>query len=170
MKNEAQFKIQFKKSVRAHHGFAISLAAPMLVGIPDLWVCIPEFMPILLEAKWIGEITRDKFSRKVPFTDMQTHWIRSCDEILPYSAMGLIGFKYKDDYRAALVKYGTQHYYQISNSFLQDCANVPLRGAKEQRHFDITDLFHQVPIPRITREKKVDINAEIEQSLIDSFI
>lgn len=134
-------------------GFSISLAAPTLVGTPDLYVIMPEFLPILIEAKWLGKVNRDKFARKVPFTDMQQHWIKCCDDVLPYSAMGLIGLEYQDKIHAVLVKYGTQHFYKLDNSFKSDCAWVTLNKHSDDkaRRFDVAELFRKVPIPRMLR-------------------
>lgn len=153
MKTEAEFKSIFKKSLRWQGGFAISLAAPMVVGIPDLYVVLPEYLPLLLEAKWLGKITREKFSRKVPFTDMQQHWIKCCDDVLPYSAMGLVGFEHQGDVYAVLVKYGTPHFYQMTNGFLVDCSYVILNKKElaHHRRFDVVELFKNVPIPRMLR-------------------
>ena len=147
MKTEAEFKTLFKKSVRAAKGTSISLAAPMLVGIPDLWVAIPGYLPILLEAKFLGEFKREKFSRKVPFTPMQVNWIRECDDVCPYSAMGLVGFYYKELLRAALIKYGTPLFYNFTQTFQVDCAHTTYNYTKKA--FDIFDLFAKVPVPRI---------------------
>lgn len=150
--NEAKFKDKFKKSVRNHGGAAISLAAPMISGIPDLWVALPEFMPVLLEVKYLGEISRDKFSRKVPFTEIQQHWIQQCDNVLPYSAMGLVGFYYNSLYYAVLVKYGTPCFYKMTSDFKTQCSYVSIPNLNI--HFDITTLFHNVPIPRVEKITK----------------
>lgn len=169
MKNEADFKAKFKKSVKYHRGFALSLAAPMLVGIPDMYVALPEYLPILLEAKWLGEIKRDKFKRKIPFTAMQMHWLTECDNVLPYSAMGLIGFEYKEQIYAVLVKPGTPYFYELTDGFLVNCANVVCKRKEtniDYSQFDVTDLFKQVPIPRIAR-KTSDLGIVIKHSDIN---
>lgn len=165
--NEAKFKTAFKKSVTRHKGFSISLAAPMIVGIPDLYVVIPEFLPVLLEAKWLGEITRDKFARKVPFTPMQQHWIQCCDNVSPYSAMGLVGFKLRGLYYAVLVKYGTPCFYKMTSDFVAQCSYVTTPSLSVA--FNVTALFHNVPVPRIERLKSkepsiyVTINVDNDQ-------
>jgi hypothetical protein len=123
----------------------------MISGLPDLYIVLPGFLPVLLEAKWLGEIKRDKFHRKPQFTEMQIHWIKSCDNVVPYSAMGLIGLKYQGVYTAALVKYGTPLFYEFSNTFLTDCAYVKYQG--NERRFDVQQLFAGVPIPRIPSKR-----------------
>lgn len=160
--NEAKFKSAFRKSVTQHKGFSIALSAPMISGLPDMYCCLPEFLPILLEAKWLGEITRDKFSRKVPFTEMQQHWIQCCDNVSPYSAMGLVGFKYRNLYYAVLVKYGTPCFYKMCSDFVTQCSWVTIPSLSVA--FDVTKLFHNVPIPRVEKPKKK------EQSIYDTMM
>jgi hypothetical protein len=147
MKNEAEFKSLIKKSVIYCKGYCFSIAAPMISGLPDLYIVLPGYLPVLLEAKWLGEIKRESFSRKPQFTELQAHWIKSCDDVVPFSAMGLIGFKYKDVYTAALVKYGTPLFYAFSNIFLTDCSYV--KYSQATKRFDMQQLFAGVPIPRI---------------------
>lgn len=167
--NEAKFKTAFKKSVKAHKGFSLSLAAPMIVGIPDLYVVLPEYLPVLLEAKYLGEIKREKFSRKVPFTLMQQHWIQSCDNVSPYSAMGLVGFKYNNLYYAVLVKFGHKQFFNMSQDFLSECSYVRVVSLSET--FDVSALFANVPIPKIekinTPNWRITIDKDITPVRID---
>lgn len=149
MRNESDFKSAFKRSVRRYHGFSLSLAAPMIAGIPDLFVVMPGYMPVLLEAKWLGEIKRERFSRKLNFTPLQILWIKECHEVNPYTAMGLIGFIYKDQIHACLVTYGTPMFYQFSHCFLTDCAYAPLLA--QTKVFDVPEMFSDVPIPKINQ-------------------
>lgn len=136
----------------------------MISGIPDLWVIIPGYLPVLLEAKWMGEVKRDNFSRKVPFTAMQTNWIKECDDVCAYSAMGLIGIKYHNRVYASLVKYGTPQFYNFTQSFICDTANVLYQPT--EKLFDISTLFAKVPIPRLQaknghQDLKYDRTAEM---------
>lgn len=168
MKNEADFKTKFKKSIKYHKGFSLSLAAPMLAGIPDLYVVMPEYMPVLLEAKWLGEITRDSFKRKLPFTDLQVEWIKQCHNICAFSAMGLIGFNYQTRIHAVLVTYGTPQFYELNQACIFESPNVVYMTAKYEDNpdsrgaymFDIPLLFSRVPIPRMSR-RPCDPLAEI---------
>jgi hypothetical protein len=152
--NEAKFKTAFKKSVKAHKGHSLSLAAPMLVGLPDLWVAIPEYIPVLLEAKWLGEITKDKFSRKVPFTPMQQHWIQQCCLVTRCSAMGLVGFKWRGLYYAVLVEYGGYGFSQMTQDFILQCSYVSVSSLSQP--FNVSTLFRNVPIPRIALAQDFD--------------
>jgi len=168
VKNEAEFKSLFKKSVRHAMGFSLSLAAPMVVGIPDLFVVMPRYMAVLLEAKWLGELTRDNFSRKIQYTPMQLEWIASCHRVNPYTAMGLIGFIYKKEIYACLVVHGTDIFYQFDNTFLTNCA-YSVRS-KETKLFDVQYMFSKVPIPKIAPFNRVEEDNKLTElvSLYDA--
>jgi hypothetical protein len=154
MKTESEFKSAFRKSVRRYKGFSMALAAPMISGIPDIFVVMPDYMPILFEAKWLGEITREKFSRKIQFTPLQLLWIGECHSVNPYTAMGLVGCIYKDKIHAILVAHGTPQFYQLSSCFLTDCSYSILSA--ETKVFDVPAMFSKVPIPRLERKKYLD--------------
>lgn len=151
MKNESEFKSAFKRSVRRYKGFSMSLAAPMISGIPDMFIVMPGYMPLLLEAKWLGEISRERFSRKVLYTPLQLLWIGECHDVNPYTAMGLAGCIYKGKIHAILLAHGTPQFYQLSSCFLTDCSYSTMSA--ETKVFDIPDMFSKVPIPRLERKK-----------------
>lgn len=144
MKNEADFKRIFKRSVKSEGGFALSLAAPMLAGIPDLYVVMPGYLPVLLEAKWLGEV-KDKFKRKVKYSPLQRVWIEECHSIVKYSALGLVGFKLNKQIIAALVPFDTDFFDCLTQDVLLYGNTVSLTNGT----FCVTSLFEQVPIPRI---------------------
>jgi hypothetical protein len=104
MKNEAQFKQVFKKSVSKAGGVAISLAAPMVSGIPDLYCLLPNRQPVLLEAKFLRGIKRSQFFRKIPYSTVQHYYLKQCDQRLRNSAMGLIGLEWNGDIYAVLME------------------------------------------------------------------
>lgn len=145
MKNEAEFKRKFKKSIKGHGGYSLSLSAPMIPGIPDLYVIMPGYLPVLLEAKWLGSIPRDKFKRKLRMSAVQTEVIRSCHGITPYSALGLIGFKWQVNHYAVLVPYGNENFESITNKFIESCAWCNTFSGQ----FDVHHLFHVSNIPRL---------------------
>ena len=147
MKNEAQFKSLIKKSIRAQKGFSLSLAAPMISGLPDLYCVLPSYIPVLLEAKWLGTIERNTFKRKIPFTPLQVVWIQECHEVSPYSAMGVVGLIYKGEIHCALVEYGTELFNTFDHTFIDRCSYVTYN--KDKKTLDILELFAKVPIPRI---------------------
>lgn len=150
MKNEADFKSLFKKSVRAQKGFSLSLAAPTIAGIPDLYVIMPGYLPIMLEAKYLKDVNLT-FKRKLQFTGLQRLWIEECHQITAYSAMGLIGFKYNDTPHAVMVAYGTDQFESLTHNFMDECAYVALD--KTTRLFNVLDLFSRVPIPKVGEAK-----------------
>jgi hypothetical protein len=140
MKNEADFKSAFKKSVKAQGGYAISLAAPMLIGTPDLYVIMPGYAPVLLEAKWLG-IVGAKFKRKLQFTAMQRHYLEECNKVRTGSALGLIGFKFDKIYHAVLVLPEAEH---LNNDF----AYLPWTSF-ESGKCNVLDLFSASNIPKM---------------------
>lgn len=163
MKSEAEFKKIFKKSVKYYKGFAISLAAPMLIGIPDLYVIMPGYMPVLLEAKWLGKIIRSHFHRKLQFTDMQINYINECCNVQHLAAFGLIGLIHYDEITAILVKYGTPLFYILDSSYLNECGYSKLytKGGKTHQVFDIPKMFEIAQIPKININKPIHISHEI---------
>lgn len=153
MKNEAEFKTMFKRSVSYERGMSISLAAPMLVGTPDLYVAMPGFLPILIEAKWLGTITKDTFKRKVQYTPMQRMYLTQIHNIVPYGAVGLVGFKFQGQTWAVMLPCDNSHFDSITHSFVTETANCLLLKATPlmPRRFSVSMLFDQVPIPRLAR-------------------
>lgn len=144
---EREFKNLIKLSVRRQHGVYIPLAAPMTSGLPDAYINMPSYIPILMECKWLGEIKREKFSRTPQFSPMQINFLQTCHDISPYSAMGGLGFIYEDKIHCALVAYGTPLFYNFNSDFKTQTAWVT-RSA-ETKVLDIVELFGKVPIPRI---------------------
>lgn len=136
MKSEADFKKHFKASVKAYGGFSISLAAPMLPGIPDLYVVMPGFAPVLLEAKLLKNLT-DRFNITPRFTELQKHFINNCNKILSGSAWGLICMKYQGCIHATLTDPNLKFsYIQISTP----CKNASVITHKSE-YFDIPAMF-----------------------------
>lgn len=142
MKNEAQFKTHFKKSIKAQGGFSLSIAAPMISGLPDLYVIMPGFCPLLLEAKWLGEVSNN-FHRKIGYTKLQEHYLRECCQIKDYTAMGLIGYRQNDCYWCTLVHPKFTHINNLSTEQFHIC----ISNTKEL--FDVKHLFGYYSIPRI---------------------
>ena len=156
MKNEAEFMQTFKRSVRVSRGHSISLAAPLVSGIPDLYIIVPSYIPVLLEAKWIKGITREKFKRKIRWSGMQKYIIQSLHEITPFSAMGLIGLHFCNKLYAVLVAYNTPIFEHFTEDFINCCSYTVWDS--EKKCFDILSLFAKVPIPKIGREINADTN------------
>lgn len=154
MKNEADFKSAFKKSVKAQRGFCLSLAAPMISGIPDLYVVINGFIPVLLEAKWLGEITRTPFSRKVNYSEIQKHWITECNRVQPNTAFGLVGCKYgRSLYSCYIQEVSKEDNYITSTT--EHFVNMV------DKHFDVIQLFELIKVPKVNKEVITMVHSDI---------
>lgn len=103
--NEREFKAIIKKSVKAQGGFALSLAAPMVSGVPDLYISMPGFIPVLLEAKWL------QFgpTRKIPITPIQRKTLEWCNNSVEGSAFIICGFKKEKQILASICVYDKTH-------------------------------------------------------------
>jgi hypothetical protein len=155
MKTEADFKTAFSKSVKRHKGVCIKLAAPLLVGIPDLYVIIPGYMPVLLEAKWLGQIRINRFSRKMNYTETQIRWIRECCEVQEFAALGLAGYQQENNITAVMLKYGTPEFYQVSNGSIYNCGLSTIY--KHSQIFDVPYMFEKAGIPKLKVNKGTEL-------------
>lgn len=142
MKNESQFKSHFKKSVKAQGGFSLSLAAPMLSGLPDLYVIMPGYCPLLLEAKFLGEVANN-FHRKIEYTKLQQHFLNECCNVKDYTAMGLVGYKQNNCYWCTLIHPKFTHINRTSTDQYHTCIS------NSKYLFDVHALLEYYPIPRI---------------------
>lgn len=143
MKNEAHFKLAIKHSVRKQKGFSFSLAVPIFPGIPDLYVILPSYMPVLLEAKWM-EVESTKFDRKIEYRPKQLEYARNINKVQDYAMMGLIGLKYKGDIFAVLTTINPTE-NRLSDQHLSTANKV----ARQDKLFDVLSLFRNSPIPLI---------------------
>lgn len=152
MKTEADFKLLFKKSVRHYKGASISLAAPLMPGIPDLYVIIPGYMPVLLEAKWLGSVG-ERFHRKMNYTAQQIEYIRACCEVHPYAAFGLAGMHRGNgrSISAVLLKYGTPLFYRVDSSCFYECGTDHIE--KASLYFNVPAMFEKAQIPKLSINK-----------------
>jgi hypothetical protein len=142
MKNETEFKNLIKKSVRAQKGFSISLAAPMLGGIPDLYVLARGFIPILLEAKWMGEL-KPGFNRKIKFRPLQKNYIDECNTIKECSAFCIVGFKFDNKISSIMT---------VHDSICHDRVKVELDHMNfigDNKLFDISNMFAYAGVPKL---------------------
>lgn len=143
MKDEAAFKTVFKKSIRADKGYSLSIAAPMISGLPDLWVSYPNYLPILLEAKFMKEVTQ-KFKRKINYSPLQKVLLEECNKANPFTAYGLIGFKWMGETFAVLTPF---HVEQIDFTFASKfphCLYNP-----KTKLFDVKYMFGHSTIPKL---------------------
>ena len=141
MQNEADFKKIFCKSIKNDKGFTMKLAAPMFGGIPDLYCIYPGYMPVLLEAKWLGELTA-LFDRKIPLSALQLHWLEETNKVQSSSSFGLVGFVHGPLIYAVLTDHNVT---QIDHTFKKHwpyCIYNP-----STRFFDVRSLFGYSHIP-----------------------
>ena len=132
---ESEFKRLFKKSVKYHGGFSASLSSNLHSGLPDLYVIVPSYPPVLIEAKFLKEVG-DKFSRKINYSEIQRVFLNSCNKVQPGAAFGLVGFKQGSNLYACLIH--PCHNY-IDSSFAEYCGvSIVNRTCP---YFDIPGLF-----------------------------
>lgn len=147
MRDEKDFKRHFKKSVSAQGGFSISLAAPMLAGTPDLFVTMPGYAPVLLEAKFLKELPI-YFNRKAGFTELQKHYLNNCNKVHKGIAWGVVGAHYDDKFIYCCL---VDPNHNITHNEL--CNGVLIRNQKEM--FDIQALFEpHVPKMQVSYQTK----------------
>lgn len=144
MKNESDFKSAFCKSIRSAKGYATKLAAPMISGIPDIYAIMPGYMPVLLEAKWFGEITSYSFNRKIKYSALQVDWLNETNKVQNFSSFGLMGLKYEGHIYCVLTPFHVTH---ISHEFKRRFPYCVL----DKKMFDVKELFlySQVPLMQI---------------------
>lgn len=143
MKNEAAFKTIFKNSIKAMGGYSLSLAAPMISGISDLYVNAPTYSPILLECKWLGSLTRT-FNRKIPITPIQKFVLDECCRANLNTAFGLVGFEWNGETYAVLITPEiTQLTFRFEDSFPYAVYS------RQSKTFDLTKMFEASKIPRL---------------------
>ncbi len=142
MKSESEFKTCFVNSVKAQKGYAIKLAAPTMPGLPDMYVIMPGYMPVLIEAKYFKELP-EKFNRKIHYSDMQLMYGRKINSVQNYAMMGLVGIKSvnKTIYACLL----PMQQPSISYLQLETCNKV----TRQNKLFDVMSLFRNSPIPKI---------------------
>jgi len=145
MKNEKELKQAVKKSVLHQKGMYLSLGQPMVSGTPDAYILMPNFIPVLIEMKWLGEITKTPFSRKVNYTEMQKHWITECNKVQPFTALGLVGLKYGKSLYSCYIQevYKGDNYI---NSTTEHFVNMV------DKHFDVIQLFELIKVPKVSKE------------------
>jgi hypothetical protein len=141
MQNEADFKRIFCKSIKNDKGFTMKLAAPMFGGIPDIYCIYPGYMPVLLEAKWLGDVV-EQFSRKIPLSALQLHWLEETNKVQNYSSFGLVGFTHGPLTYAVLTDHNVT---QINHGFKNTwpyCIYNP-----QSKFFDVRSIFRYSRIP-----------------------
>lgn len=154
MKDEGTFKSVFKKSIRKEKGYSISIAAPMISGLPDLAVFYQGYIPFFLEAKFLKEVTA-KFNRKINYSPMQILFMQETNSVISSSSFGLIGFKWLGEYWAVLTP---SHIDRIDYTFASKYPHC-LYNPKEKL-FDVKNLLQMSVIPKINIDLTKSISGD----------
>lgn len=162
MRNEADFKTKFCKSVKEDKGFTIKLAAPMMGGIPDIYCIYPGYMPVLLEAKWLGDLTK-YFNRKIPYSKLQIHWMQETNKVQKHSSFGLIGFKHQDNIYCVLM----DHYVENINHGFK--AIHPYCMYYNKR-LQVDNMFHTSYIPMMNTQPLQHLTRHVFPGMIEGII
>lgn len=80
MANELKLQTDIKKSVIKDGGYAVKQTNQFTIGILDLKVCLPPFVPCDLEVKDIGEVN-GPFNRLAGVSPKQAHTIRQMNGV-----------------------------------------------------------------------------------------
>ena len=146
MKNEADFKKLIKKSVTAQGGLYMSLACPVLSGIPDAYILMPGYSPILVEAKYMKDLN-DTFHRSIHYTAMQKYYLKHCENILTDSCIGLMGVHHKGQYKAIITRsYVTQVTSDDAQIATKFAINFPTREL-----FDILGIMDYYGMNKLSK-------------------
>lgn len=148
LRDEAHFKKLFKASVRLQKGYSLSLSAPVLPGLPDLYVVMPGYMPVLLEAKLIKNIERDTFKRKIEYSPMQLKYATEVNKVQSHAMMGLICIQHKSTEWCIMAQIVEGVEQRISHEMLPYLPKVSRRA----EGFDVDYLFSQTSIPRLSND------------------
>lgn len=104
MNSEAMFKKGVKNSVEKQGGYALSLAAPGIKGTPDLYVNFPRYWPLMVEAKWLGEVKYEHWQRKIPITKLQMHTLQTIELTNQGTAFIMVGLEWRFIIYALMVR------------------------------------------------------------------
>lgn len=76
---ETDHQTQIKLSVKRQGGYSFKLSNRFTIGIPDLLIALPPFVPCLAEVKDLGECVRE-FSRKLDVSPKQGHELKAIND------------------------------------------------------------------------------------------
>jgi len=136
MKNEAHLCTLIINSLKLQNGWGIKLPVPILRGTPDLLLNIPVIGLRVAEVKWLGDIKRRKFIRKLRVTELQKHILFENEAVTPYSSILLVGMIYNHYTYLIRCKYNES---ELTEEFKRTHAFTIL-GDKD-KYFDICKLF-----------------------------
>lgn len=103
MPSELPLQTDIKKSVRKDGGHSFKMSNRFSIGIPDLFMAIFPFAPILAEVKDLGECV-DNFSRQLNVSEKQKYELRALDDV--YSLQQSV---YTPSRHASVLLVGVRH-------------------------------------------------------------
>ena len=106
-RNELKLQAEICKSVIEQGGWAKKLTNQFTIGIPDLLISLPGFIPCLAEVKDFGEVG-DKFDRQIDLSPKQRHELLAFDKVNIGSAVLLIGLKWRNEHYLVALPPATQ--------------------------------------------------------------
>ena len=135
--NETEFKKKFKDSVRQSGGFAASLTGSTIGGggLPDMYVIVPGFNPMLIEAKFIKDVG-EKFTRKIDYSPLQKQFMLEANKVHNHATYGLVGLRKNNKTYAVIVPHNIE---KITHDMLGlTCTSWCGKG---QKYFDVKTMF-----------------------------
>jgi hypothetical protein len=103
MAKELDLQAKIIKSVKQDGGYGRKISHKFAIGIPDLLLALPSFVPCMSEVKDLGVVV-DNFDRQIGVTDKQLLEMKRFSE--PYENSMTI---YTPSKRAALILVGIVH-------------------------------------------------------------
>jgi len=152
---ETEFKRDFKRSVRQYGGLAISLSANHYAGLPDLYILLPGYTPLLVEAKFLKKINT-KFKRKIPYSPLQRKLLDDCNTIQHGTAFGLVGFSHNKRLHACLVPYSIE---SIDHNYEQYCGVSSLTNS--DKYFDVPLMLDKLGLNNVKRNSDSSWNSNL---------
>lgn len=156
MTNEAEFKKRIKVSIKHHGGFAVNLASVGMSvgGLPDIYAVIPNYGPVLLEAKWLKDVG-DTFKRKINYSALQKQFLKETNSVYNGSSYGIVGFAHGSRIYACLIQHEIETLHEgyvtsRSTSYIE-------RGTP---YFDIPSMFKNagVKVPALNENRLIELD------------
>lgn len=148
MAKELDLQRDICQSVREQGGYARKLTAQGMmatVGMPDLLLVVPGFVPCLSEVKRLGKVP-PKFKRKLGFTDKQRYEMAKLNEAAGTTiAFGLVGFEQNNKHWLVAVSHELD---TLSHDGYFDGRAWAVREVGKK--YDIAGMFNHMKIRRLT--------------------
>lgn len=142
--NESDAKLKLKKSVARCGGISFSLNSSFHTGLPDLYISLPERIPILVECKIIKNPT-EKFNLKINYSDRQIKTLEELNAVQEGSAWGGMFIVRPRDVRFYLL------HYTLTRIGYANIDNLPCAPFNPKlRLFELDKLVKKSNIPFVS--------------------